>query len=122
MLADGQWVAIEPLLPTISPLLGGRPSVHDRRPVLGTILFVLVSGCQRRMAPHDLMPWSTTYGWFAAWTADRTWDRVLITDDATRSPRRRCWISQSAKSSEGGEVIGYDAGKTGPRPRTPPAG
>ena len=75
-LTDGQWAVIETLLPTTSPVLGGRPPVHDRRLVIDTILYVLVSGCQWRMLPHDLVPWQTAYGWFRAWTEQGVWDRV----------------------------------------------
>ncbi len=25
------------------------------------------------MVPHDLAPWSTDYGWFAAWTEQGVW-------------------------------------------------
>lgn len=118
-MTDAQWAVIEPLLPTSSPLLGGRPPVHERRLVVDTILFVLVSGCQWRMVPHDLVPWQTAYGWFRAWTATGVWDLVHDTlrdqlrtaDGRDPQPSAAVLDSQSAKSSEGGEAIGYDAGK-----------
>lgn len=118
-LTDAQWAVIEALLPRSNPQLGGRPPVHDRRLVLDTILYVLVSGCQWRMVPHDLVPWPTAYGWFRAWSADGTWDQVhdllrdelRIADGRDRQPSAAVLDSQSAKSSEGGEAIGYDAGK-----------
>jgi transposase len=118
-LTDGQWAVIETLLPTTSPVLGGRPPVHDRRLVIDTILYVLVSGCQWRMLPHDLVPWQTAYGWFRAWTEQGVWDRVhdalrdevRIADGRDPAPSAAVLDSQSAKSSEGGEAIGYDAGK-----------
>jgi transposase len=74
-LTDGQWPAIEPLLPKTSPRLGGRPRVRSPRLVVDTICYVLVSGCALRLIPQDLAPWSTAYRWSAAWTADGTWAR-----------------------------------------------
>nr|WP_222132209.1 IS5 family transposase [Pseudonocardia sp. C8] len=121
-MTDAQWAVIEPLLPTRSPALGGRPLVHSRRLVIDTILYVLVSGCAWRLVPHDLAPWGTAYRWFAAWTADGTWarvhdtlrDRVRVADGRDPQPSAAVPDSQSARSSEGGEAIGYDAGKRVP--------
>ncbi len=118
-MTDGQWAVIEPLLPRTAPQLGGRPHVYPRRLIIDTISYVLVSGCAWRLVPHDLAPWSTAYYWFRAWTADGTWDRVhdVLRDRVRivdgRDPQSSAAVldSQSAKSSEGGEAIGYDAGK-----------
>jgi transposase len=118
-MTDPQWALIEPLLPRTNPSLGGRPHVYSRRLVIDTISYVLVSGCAWRMVPHDLAPWSTAYHWFSTWTLDGTWDRVhdvlrdqvRIADGRDPQPSAAVLDSQSAKSSEGGEQIGYDAGK-----------
>ena len=118
-MTDGQWAVIEPLLLRTAPQLGGRPHVYPRRLIIDTISYVLVSGCAWRLVPHDLAPWSIAYQWFRAWTADGTWDRVhevlrdqvRIADGRDPQPSAAVLDSQSAKSSEGGEAIGYDAGK-----------
>lgn len=118
-LTDAQWALIEPLLPVAVACLGGRPPVHSRRLIVDTILYVLVSGCSWRMVPHDLAPWNTAYQWFADRTADGTWaqihevlrDRVRAADGRDPQPSAAVLDSQSIKSSEGGEQIGYDAGK-----------
>src|SRR4051794_26035024 len=118
-MTDGQWAVIEPLLPRTAPQLGGRPDVYSRRLIIDTISYVLVSGCAWRLVPHDLAPWSIAYQWFRAWAADGTWDRVhdllrdrvRIVDGRDRQPSAAVLDSQSARSSEDGEQIGYDAGK-----------
>lgn len=119
-MTDAQWAVIEPLLPVrASPSLGGRPRVHSRRLLVDTILYVLVTGCAWRLVPHDLAPWNTAYKVFAAWTADGTWarvherlrDRVRARDGRDRQPSAAVLDSQSVRSHQGGEQIGYDAGK-----------
>jgi transposase len=118
-LTDGEWAVIEPLLPVRDPRRGGRPLKYDRRLILDTILYVLRTGCAWRHVPHDLAPWDAAYRWFAAWTADGTWrrvhdvlrDRVRERDGRDRQPTAAVLDSQSAKSAEGGEAIGFDAGK-----------
>jgi transposase len=69
--------------------------------------------------PHDLAPWDAAYRWFRAWTAEGTWRQVhhLLRDQLRErsgreaQPTAAVLDSQSAKSAEGGEAIGYDAGK-----------
>ncbi len=119
-MTDAQWAVIEPLLPP-RPVacLGGRPRVHSRRLLIDTILYVLVTGCAWRLVPHDLAPWNTAYKLFRAWTADGTWarvhdtlrDQLRVADGRDRQPSAAVLDSQSARSHQGGEQIGYDAGK-----------
>jgi len=118
-LTDRQWAVIAPLLPVRDPRHGGRPLKYDRRLILDTILYVLRTGCAWRHVPHDLAPWDAAYRWFHAWSADGTWrqvhaalrERVRKADGRDRQPTAAVLDSQSAKSAEGGEGIGYDAGK-----------
>jgi transposase len=118
-LTDRQWAVIEPLLPVRDPRHGGRPLKFDRRLILDTILYVLRTGCAWRLVPHDLAPWDAAYRWFHAWSTDGTWlrvhetlrERVREADGRDRQPTAAVLDSQSAKSAEGGEAIGYDAGK-----------
>lgn len=118
-LTDAEWALVEPLLPVHDPHAGGRPLKHDRRLVVDSILYVLVSGCAWRLLPHDLVPWDAAYRWFRAWSADGTWDRVhevlrdrvRIAEGRDPQPTAAVLDAQSVKTSEGGAAIGYDAGK-----------
>lgn len=118
-LTDGQWAVLEPLFPQRDPSRGGRPLRYPRRLVLDTILYVLRTGTAWRHVPHDLAPWDTAYRWFRCWSADGTWDRVhdrlrdLVRVVEGRDPQPSAAVldSQTAHSHEGGDAIGWDAGK-----------
>ncbi len=93
--------------------------MYGNRAVLDAIFFVLRSGCQWRMIPHDLVPWWVAYRWYRTWAADGTWDsvhdalRAQVRVVAGRDPDPSAAVidAQSIKSSEGGRARGYDAGK-----------
>jgi len=87
--------------------------------VLDAIFYVLRSGCQWRMIPHDLVPWWTAYRWYRTWAADGTWDRIheqlraaaRIAAGKDPAPSAAVLDAQSVKSSEGGQARGVDMGK-----------
>lgn len=108
-----------PLMPVRDPHRGGRPRKYGDRLVLDTIFYVLRSGCQWRMVPHDLAPWGVAYRWYRSWEADGTWDAVhdrlreqcRIAAGRDPNPSAAVLDAQSIKSSEGGAARGFDAGK-----------
>jgi hypothetical protein len=50
-LSDAEWDYIKPHLPATKE--HGRPRIHSLREILDAIFYVLRSGCQWRMLPHD---------------------------------------------------------------------
>src|SRR3990172_1514181 len=66
-LTDDQWSLLERLLPSERTDGLGRPREVDLREVINGILYLLRSGCQWDMLPHDLPPKSTTYEYFGRW-------------------------------------------------------
>jgi putative transposase len=115
-LTDAQFAILEPLLPPPKPR--GRPRA-DLRAVLDGILYLVRSGCQWRLLPHDFPPWSTVHTWYRRWRADGTWEAIhesLRRQARARavrdpSPRSSAADSQSVKTTPQGGVKGFDSGK-----------
>jgi len=64
-LTEEQWKLVEPFLPDAKA--GGRPRKTDLREVLNALFYLVRSGCQWRMLPHELPPWRTCYNYYRAW-------------------------------------------------------
>ena len=96
------------------------PREVDLREVVNTILYLNRTGCQWDMLPHDLLPKSTVYDYFAQWRDDGTWQTIVDAlriprsawrRDATDAQRHACIDSQSVKTTEVGGESGLRRGQ-----------
>lgn len=110
-LTDEEWQGLEPLIPPIKS--GGRPADHTRREILNAILYVLRSGCQWRMLPHDLPSWKTVYTYYRNWRLDGTWEDIhgalrkeLRAIEGRQAEASAAILdSQSVKTTEKGDLV-----------------
>ena len=108
-LSDEEWSFLEPHLPI--PIATGRPKMHSAREILNAIFYVLKSGCQWRLLPHEFPRWPTVYHYFRKWRIDGTWERVnrtILQRLKVRlrrdplSPARAWWILRVGQKHRGG--------------------
>ena len=113
-LSNAEWELVNPHIP--KPGSGGRPREVNMREVLNAIFYVLKSGIQWDMLPHDFPPKGTVYHYFNEWRKNGIWNhlnavlrgelRVELGREET--PSAAIVDSQSVKSSS----KGGDAGST----------
>ena len=73
-LSDEEWKLLNPHIPKAKS--GGRPRKHPMREILNAIYYVLKSGCQWEMLPHDFPPKGTVYHYFNQWRKNGTWKHL----------------------------------------------
>lgn len=89
------------------------------RAILNTIFYMLRTGCQWRLLPHEFPAWGTVYHYFRSWKNSGVWTGIQRTiyeqvrKDAGRSacPSVVIMDGQSVKTTECGGVRGFDAHK-----------
>jgi putative transposase len=116
-LSDKEWDLVEPLIPPAKP--GGRPRTADIRAIMEAIFYVIRTGCQWRLLPHDFPAWGTVHYYYRRWRLEGTMFKihehlrkeVRIKYGKNKDPREGIIDSQSVKTTE---KRGFGAGM---RPR-----
>jgi putative transposase len=116
-LTDAAWELVKPLLPVARH--GGRPRTTDVRAVVNAIFYLLRTGCQWRLLPHQFPPWGTVYHYFRSWEDSGTWvqlhrafyEQARIARGRAACPSVVIMDGQSVKTTERGGTRGFDGYK-----------
>jgi putative transposase len=69
-LSDSQWQVIEAFV------LDKRKRKYSYRALLNAIFYLVKTGCQWRMLPHDYPRWQTVYFYFSRWKRNGTLEQM----------------------------------------------
>ena len=110
-LSEEQWDIIKPFIPKGKH--GGRAREVDEKEVINAIFYLLKTGCDWRMLPHDFPKWKTVFDYFTKWKQDGTWknihdvlrNKVRLTVGKKKQATAGIIDSQSVKTGKKGESV-----------------
>lgn len=112
-LTEKQWELIK------HHFAGSRKRKYEKRDLINAVLYLVKTGCQWRMLPHDYPPYKTVYSFYRRMRINATWEAIM--DDLVKQVRIRAGRnatpsyaiidSQSVKTTSASEQRGIDGGK-----------
>ena len=117
-VSDAEW---EFLVPYLALMREDAPQrTHDLREVFNAVRYVVKTGCQWRMLPHDLPDWTVAYQQARRWMQAGAFEavahdlRVILRLVKEREPQPSATILDGRtlqSTPESGERAGYDGAK-----------
>jgi len=112
-LTDTQWEKISGYFP-----FGNKSSVH-KRSLAEAVLYIVKTGCQRRLLPHDYLKQSTVKSFYYRVVETGIWETAMqflvretrINAGRNENPSYALIDSQSVKTTAGADNRSYDGGK-----------
>ena len=103
-LNDAEWALLAPLVPRSHP--AGRRQTYPLRRIVDAIFYLLRTGAQWRLLPHEYPPRGAVFYHYAQWREDGTWEHV--TQVLRESYRRTIGRIAPADSGDHRQPIGQD--------------
>jgi transposase len=117
-VSDTEW---QFLLPYLTLMREDAPQrSHDMREVFNAIRYVVKTGCQWRMLPHDLPDWTVAYQQARRWVQAGVFEQIAhdlricvrLTQDRQEQPTAAILDGRTLQSTpESGQRAGYDGAK-----------
>ena len=116
-LTDGQWEEIAVYFP-----MGNKGKVH-KRSLVEAVLYIVKTGCQWRLLPHDYPNWSTVKSFYYRAVKNGAWEEAMHhmvkktrkIAGRNESPSYAIIDSQSVKTVYASDKRGIDGGKKSKR-------
>jgi putative transposase len=101
----------------------GNRSCYEKRDLVNAVFYVVKSGCQWRMLPHDFPPWKTVYSFYKRAQNRGIWEKIMsdlvknsrVKMGRSSNPSYSIIDSQSVKTADAAEARGIDGGKKNQR-------
>jgi transposase len=117
-VSDGEW---EFLLPYLTLMREDAPQrEHDLREVFNSLRYMVRTGCQWRMLPHDFPPWNAVYQQARRWVSAKVFEEIVhelrivmrLVDGRKEHPTAAIFDARTLQSTpESGGRAGYDGHK-----------
>lgn len=104
----------------------GNRSRYEKKELVNAVFYVVKSGCQWRMLPHDFPPWKSVYSFYKRANDRGIWEQVMrdlveysrVKMGRLPNPSYSIIDSQSVKTTDAAESRGIDGGKKNQRSQT----